>query len=157
MERHGFRGYGETQTSPSGRPFSRICDAIKWPENALQGVLGYAIAVIANTNDGALLNSTLLVHKCDLNCAALSRVFDGIAHDVLDRAAQKVPHAGNKTRLQRQHLDGAIPAPRFKVGVRRDLAHERIKFDIVAIYGSCPSLPTGKCQQVPDEFIEPSS
>ncbi len=118
-------------------------------------MLRYAVPMVANSNYGPLQSWTAHALKSDLNFAALMRVIDGIANDVLDRAAQQVPHTGDGAWVQSHNPDGAIPALGFKVGVRGNFPHERIEFDVVAIHPLRAAFPTSKRERVPDEFIEP--
>ena len=154
MEPDGSLRNRQTEThSPCGA-FSRVVASVEGLENLLKSFLRNAFAMIANSNDGMLLERIAHAFKAHLDLGSFGRVIYSITNDVLDRTAKQLLASLDRAGVHSRHPDKTIAVPRLEVGILCHLTYQEIEHHGARFHEVCATFQPSQFEKVSDEFIQ---
>src|ERR1051326_4684790 len=133
---HAHRTFGDCETETGAAAtltIACIFCSIERTKNSLERVFRYAVTAISHADDGEVVTAAILLTQRHFNCGSLGRVTNCIAHHILNRTAQQLLNAVDRTVVTRNHVHRAIHAARLEVRIVRNFAYERSEIDLSSL------------------------
>jgi hypothetical protein len=154
METDGAVGDGKAEAGATGGAVARITDAIKGQEDIAEGILGDALAVIADADYGIAAVWAGSIFDSHLYSGSFGSVADGIANDVFDGTGEKLAVAGSAAGIHAQQAYVALEALGFEVCVGDDVADKGAQIEGFVPDILAAALEAGETEQASDEAVE---